>query len=602
MRGRRCDGSIKSMREAPEKVELEQTLQTMDLARLKTIADYLGLDSSFASRARLLEEIPPALTGTPFATLVGGLARADRYRLMALVALERTADIVSTAFFDKAKERLYAEPLASRGLVVKDSTDGRPRVPFELVEALAAGLVRSYKLPLVKPPDTPINLSSASAIVDLTTLWVEVLKRPIPLTKTGMVSRRSLGRIMPLMSVDEEESPLFGVFAALGASRLDLLVNYALARRAVVRRGAELTGNPGYLADVLSGFPGLLTALLTDVPAGAGGAAAAAVFAVREHPAGKWFLYSYLARVAKRADVEAGAEAAGRVACALFIVGVLEAGFVDGDLVLSRVSDIEDEVAKNEPAEGKVFLVGGNFEVQVPADIGQDERLKLEAFTDLRSSGHYLTYVISRGSFYRALDDGLAVEEIKHFLANRSIKDLPQNLVFSLDDWAERYGEVGFVEGTFLVAEDAGRLEEIAKVTELAGKLDKPINLCGFRIPSSDYETIYGKLTEAGFLPATLEAWRAPNRGHRARLFRGDTTADVPIPRSSAIPTAEMLKSAIVFAPENGRRVCFYLSGGETVEGVPGRLRGKSETLFNVDVDGEVIDVKASEVEGFEFI
>jgi hypothetical protein len=404
------------------------------------------------------------------------------------------------------------------------------------------------------------------------------------------------------MSVDEEESPLFGVFAALGASRLDGLVNYALARRAVVRRGAELTGDPGYLADVLSGFPGLLTAFLADVPAGAGGAAAAAVFAVREHPAGKWFRHSYLARVAKRADAETGAEAAGRVACTLFIVGVLEAGFVDGDLVLSRVSDIEDEVVKNEPADGKVFLVGGNFEVQVPADIGQDERLKLEAFTDLRSSGHYLTYVISRDSFYRALDDGLAAEEVKHFLANRSVKDLPQNLVFSLDDWAERYGEVGFVEGTFLVTEDAGRLEEIAKVTELAGRSDKPVNLCGFRIPSSDYETIYGKLTEAGFLPATLNAWRAPDRGYRARLFRGDTTADVPIPRSSAIPTAEMLRSAIAFASENGRLVRFYLSGGETVEGVPGKVQGKSETSFNVDVDGEVIDVKGSEVDGFEFI
>lgn len=602
MRGLRCDGSIKSMPEAPEKVGLGQALQAMDLARLKDMADHLGLDSSFASRARLLEEIPTALAGASFDVLVNGLGRADRYKLMALVALEKTADIVGATFFGKAKEGFYAEPLASRGLVVKDSTAGWPRVPFELLDTLAEGLVRSYKLPSVKPPDTPISLLPALAIVDLTTLWAEVLKRPIPLTKTGMVSRRSLGRIMPLMSVDEEESPLFDVFAALGASRLDVLVNYALARRAVVRRGAELTGNPGYLADVLSGFPGLPTALLADVSAGAGGAAAAAVFAVREHPAGKWFRYSSLARVASRADAETGAEAAGRVACALFIVGVLEAGFVDGDLVLSRVSDIKGEVAKDEPAEGKFFLVGGNFEVQVPADVGQDERLKLEALADLRSSGHYLTYVISRGSFYRALDDGLEAEEIKRFLADRSVKDLPQNLVFSLDDWAERYGEVGFVEGTFLVAEDAGRLEEIAKVTELAGRLDKPINLFGFRIPSSDYEAIYGKLTEAGFLPATLDAWRAVNRGRRARLFRGDTTVEVPIPRSSAIPTGEMLRSAIAFASENGRRVRFYLSGGETVEGVPGRLRGKSGTSFSVDVDDEVIDVKTSEVEGFEFV
>ncbi|UCE26334.1 MAG: helicase-associated domain-containing protein [Candidatus Coatesbacteria bacterium] len=590
------------MPETPEKVELAQSLQAMDLARLKAIADHLGLDSSFASRARLLEEIPSALALAPFDVLIDGIGRADRYKLLALITLEMTADIVGKAYFDKAAGGLYGETLASRGLAVKDTTLGRPRVPLELMETLAAGLARSYKLPSVKAPDTPINLSSASAVVDLTTLWAETLKRPIPLTKTGLVSRRSLGRIMPLMSVDEEEPPLYDVFATFGASRLDMLVNYALVRLAVVRRGGELTGNPDYLADVLSGFPGLSITLLSNVPTGAGGAAAAAVFALRKHPKGEWFRYSYLVRVARRANGETGAETAGRVACALFVVGILEAGFVNGDLVLSRVSDIEDGVSRNEPTDSNVFHVGGNFEVQVPADIGQDERLKLEAFADLRSSGHYLTYVIGRESFYRALDDGLPADEIKRFLADRSAKELPQNLVFSLDDWAERYGEVGFVEGTFLAAKDATRLEEIAKVTELTGELGKPVDLCGFRIPASDYETIYGRLIEAGFLPATLDAWREPRKGNRARLFRGDTAPDVPVPRSSAVPTAEMLRSAVAFASENGRPVRFYLSGGETVEGVPGKVRGKSETSFGVDVDGEVIDVKTSEVEGFEFV
>jgi len=578
-------------------------LETMDLARLKTIADHLGLDSSFASRARLLEEIPPALSGVRFDALVNGFGRADRNRLMALIALEKTAGLVGTAYFGNTTRNLYAEPLTSYGLVVKYPAFGDPRVPSELVEPLASAIARSYKLPSVKAPDTPISLPSASAFVDLTTLWAETLKRPIPLTKTGIISRRSLGRITPLMSVDEEESPLYDVFATFGASRLDMLVNYAIVRRAVVRRGGELTANPDYLANVLSGFPGLPAILLSDVPTGAGCAAAAAVFAVREHPTGKWFRYSDLVRVAKRADDVIESDAPGRVACALFVVGALEAGFIGGDMVLSRVADIGCDVAEDEPVSGKAFHVGGNFEVQVPADIGRDERLKLEAFADLRSSGHYLTYIISRESFYRALDEGLVAEEIKRFLADRSVKDLPQNLVFSLDGWSERYGTVGFVEGMFLVTEDAARLEEIAKIIGSAGRLGRPVNLCGFELLAPDYDEMYGSLIEAGFLPATLDAWRGPNQGHRARLFRGDTTAPgVPLPRSSAVPPAEMLRSAVAFASENGRRVRFYLSGGETVEGVPGKARGKSETSFGVDADGEVIDVKASEVEGFEVI
>jgi hypothetical protein len=593
---------MKSMPKAPENIGLEQGLYGMDLKRLKAIAAHLSLDSSFASRARLLEEIPSALAGAKPDVLLDGLSRPDRYILMALVALEKTADMVGAAFFRTAEEELCTDTLANRGRRVTDKELGIHRIPAELVESIAGSLANSFKLKPSKRPETPFGLSLASAVLDLTTLWAELLKKPVCLTKTGMVSRRSLGRITPLMSVDEEEAPLYDVFAAANASRLDLFVNYALKNKMIARKGDELVSTWDQSETVMSDFPGLPTELLKVLVPGTGAAAALSLYVISEHPVGKWFRFSDLTRLAKRIGGESGIGTSGRVACALFVTGLLEAGFVNGELVLVRNTDITKTEAAKKTEKTRGFLVGGNFEVQVPADVSQGDRLKLEAFADLKAAGHYLTYVISRYSFYRALDDGLKPDEITGFLSECSVKELPQNLVFSLEDWAERYGVVGFVEGTFVVTDDADRLEEVENITRLVGTSGGPLKMYGFKIKPSDYEVIYERLNEAGYLPATLDAWKRKDGAPRFRLFRGDTARRPRAPRSTAVPPEEMLRSAVSFASEKGKRIRFYLSGGETVEGVPVRLSYKGVPSVKIEVGDDTVKIKAAEIEGFEFV
>lgn len=589
------------MPEAPKSVGLEQGLYSLDLRRLKAIAAYLSLDSSFASRARLLEEIPRALADAEPAVLLDGLGRSDRYKLMALVALEKTASDVGSFFFRNAEGVSSTDNLADRGLVVKDTELGIPRIPAELIEPTEYALADSFRLKGSKQPETPFGLSSTSAVLDLTTLWAELLKKPVPLTKTGMVSRRSLGRITPLMSVDEEEPPLYGVFVALAASRLDLFVNFGLRSKLIVRKGDELVATWDQSEMVISGFTGLSTELLKVIVPGTGASAALSLYVIGERPVDRWFRFSDLTRVAKRVSGEPGAEAAGRVVCALFVTGSLEAGFVDGELVLARKSDIPETATAERTEITPDFLVGGNFEIQVSADIARDDRLRLEAFADLKAAGHYLIYTITRESFYAALDDGLNLDEIICFLKERSAKELPQNLVFSLEDWAGRYGAVGFVEGTFVVTSDAGRLEEVANITGSTGIFGEPLKMYGFRIKPSDYETVYERLKETGYLPVTLDAWNRENAAPRVRLFRGRTAAKPPAPRSSAVAPVEMLRSAVAFASEKRKRVRFYLQGGEAVEGVPVGSSRKGTPSVKIEVGEDIVEIKTSDIEGFEF-
>jgi hypothetical protein len=589
------------MPEAPKNVGLEQGLYGLDLRRLKAIAAYLSLDSSFASRARLLEEIPRALADAEPDVLLDGLGRSDRYKLMALVALEKTASDVGSSFFRNAEEILGTDNLANRGLVVKDTELGTPRIPAELIEPTAYALADSFRLKRAKQPETPFGLSFASAVLDLTTLWAELLKKPVPLTKTGMVSRRSLGRITPLMSVDEEEPPLYDVFIALGASRLDLFVNFGLRSKLIVRKGDELVATWDQSETVISGFPGLSTELLKVAVPGTGASAAFSLHVIKERPVDRWFRFSDLTRLAKRVGGEPGVEAAGRIVCALFVTGSLEAGLVDGELVLARKSDISETAATERTEITPDFLVGGNFEIQVPADIARDDRLKLESFADLKAAGHYLTYIITGDSFYAALDDGLNLDEIIGFLGDRSVKKLPQNLVFSLEDWAGRYGAVGFVEGTFVVTDDTDRLEEVANITRSTGTTGGPLKMYGFRIKPSDYEAVYERLKETGYLPATLGAWNRESGAPRVRLFRGGAAERPPTPRSAAVAAEEMLRSAVAFASEKRKRIRFYLPDGKTVEGVPVGPSRKGARSVKIEVGEDIVEIKASDVEGFEF-
>ena len=79
-----------------------------------------------------------------------------------------------------------------------------------------------------------------------------------------------------------------------------------------------------------------------------------------------------------------------------------------------------------------------------------------------------LTYRIERDSVYRAAERGLKAEEMLHFLEKYSKVPLPQNLRYSISDWAGRYGEIQFRSAFLLCTQTPELADEIKACQKLA--------------------------------------------------------------------------------------------------------------------------------------
>ncbi len=147
-------------------------------------------------------------------------------------------------------------------------------------------------------------------------------------------------------------------------------------------------------------------------------------------------------------------EAAGTTVCRLTPLGY---ALLNGT---GPVEDVQPEAA---------FLVQPDFEMLVPARVDTALLWRIEEVADLVKPDWMMVYRLSRKSVYRALRMGARVEDILSLLEEHATNELPQNVAFSVHDWAAAYGRIRFATA-FTMQVDSGALADELVASRTVGR------------------------------------------------------------------------------------------------------------------------------------
>jgi hypothetical protein len=128
----------------------------------------------------------------------------------------------------------------------------------------------------------------------------------------------------------------------------------------------------------------------------------------------------------------------------LFPLGLVDLGTKDGRVVALRLSRLGAELLDAEPA-GKVggtrcsVIVQPDFEVLVfPGDDAHDVVHAFDRFARRTKSDHVFQFRLEQATVHAGLQDGLTVAQIVQELTDRARVPIPQNVLYSLEEWASR--------------------------------------------------------------------------------------------------------------------------------------------------------------------
>lgn len=119
------------------------------------------------------------------------------------------------------------------------------------------------------------------------------------------------------------------------------------------------------------------------------------------------------------------------------------------------------------PACEQPLIVQPNFEVLVMEPC-MPAIYTLPRYAVTEQIGRVSRFMLSREALLRGLAGGLALDEILAFLEQRSLKGLPQNIAYTLRDWARQYKEVRVTKVILLDVDDEALAAQLANSSKLA--------------------------------------------------------------------------------------------------------------------------------------
>ncbi|NIT37144.1 MAG: hypothetical protein GTN49_11720 [candidate division Zixibacteria bacterium] len=493
----------------PKPVSLQRGLASLPLEDLAAIGEHVGLQEELTSKARLLGGVPARLTDrSTVRRLIRELEAASAKALFVAAACEKLAPSLGARLVFRFGTTSPPRAAVTRALLLPDASSGLYRPPAEILPHVHDEAVKKLAGPGARPPRSPVNLEPLSAFRDAVAVWCHTIKNPITLTQSGATPKRALAKLSPLLEVAEEEAPLSTVVERFGFNRLEFLVNDAERRGALKREGDVLHATNWLTAD-LRGVADDYNAELVRgaVEEDETGGALLAVYICSLSRTRRWRPLEGV--VENVINFSTGFEEAAirKALFSLFVSGFATAGFDDGGaLLVARSAAFEGREAPRAKVAEPEFLLGGNFELKVAYDAPTETRLKLEAFADQTGGGRFPSYLISKSSFYRALDAGVAVEEILTFLKEHASAPVPQNVEFSLNDWAQQYGTFSFYDGLVVVTDEAEKADEVANLPGVAPLVKGRREFHAVEIARADYRAVREALTSAGYLPRSLRS------------------------------------------------------------------------------------------------
>jgi hypothetical protein len=143
-----------------------------------------------------------------------------------------------------------------------------------------------------------------------------------------------------------------------------------------------------------------------------------------------------------------------------------------------------------------------DFTVLIPAGGSLYHRFQVERFADRQGSeeGTYL-YHVTQDSLARLLKEDIKVETILGFLKQAAAGRLPANVVHTLRQWGQKYGQVSLRPVVLLHVKDELILQELQTLPETRSYLQEIISPQAATVAEKDWLRLVEELRKLGYLP-----------------------------------------------------------------------------------------------------
>ncbi|MFZ2070180.1 MAG: helicase-associated domain-containing protein [Halobacteriota archaeon] len=135
-------------------------------------------------------------------------------------------------------------------------------------------------------------------------------------------------------------------------------------------------------------------------------------------------------------------------------LGLLEEGKVrdiDGkDRDVFRIRPAFFGVPDGTEERRRGVIVQPNFEMIALPETPDDVLFLLSRFSETKSADKAHIFLLTRHSFLNAMDSGMDAATIIELLQSNAKVEIPQNVLYSLNEWRELYGKVELRKGIFL--------------------------------------------------------------------------------------------------------------------------------------------------------
>lgn len=190
----------------------------------------------------------------------------------------------------------------------------------------------------------------------------------------------------------------------------------------------------------------------------------------------------------------------------LYPLGLVDLGMRDGRPVALRLSRLgaallsEDGAGRLDGARSSV-VVNPDFEVIVfPGDDEHQVVHEFDRFATRLKTDHIHHFRLSRESFQSGLRDGLNLSHVIHELGHRSRAPLPQNVVYSLEEWADQAGWLELDGAGVVHGRRAEIVDRFLALPQIREHVRERVDPTSARIEGVDWEQVDGALRDQGFL------------------------------------------------------------------------------------------------------
>lgn len=221
----------------------------------------------------------------------------------------------------------------------------------------------------------------------------------------------------------------------------------------------------------------------------------------------RWYGYEELAAAARKMTAPFPSEEPGpEVYLDIFLsAGLLVEGLSsDGDRMVklgfwSPQGAVREFPTLPEGEDG--FWVQPNFEVLAPPRLKLHLRWQLELMADPVKVDHAYTYAITKETVLRYFDNGGSAEVMIDFLESHGKTPIPQNIVFTIQEWGSMYGRVSFLD-VFLLRCDSEQLaDELSANSKIRHFVKSRFDTNHLIILRNHYEAVLAALQKEGYFP-----------------------------------------------------------------------------------------------------